>query len=88
MKDIFEEIEREDLTPDLLLLADAIGIVPTRDLLRKLSGMYIYIPRVSRLEQFVVKFIQKHPQMNLKEMALHLQVSSQYIMKLKRKYEL
>lgn len=88
MKDIFEEIEREDLTPDLLLLADAIGIEPTRDLLRKLSGMYIYIPRVSRLEQFILKFIKNHSQMHVKEMALQLQVSSQYIMKLKRKYGL
>ncbi|HAW08943.1 MAG: hypothetical protein ABFD61_07855 [Chloroherpetonaceae bacterium] len=88
MKDIFEEIERDDLTPDLGLLADAIGIEPTRDLLRKMSGMYIYIPRVSRLEPFILKYMKKHTQMHVKEMALILGVSSQYLLKLKRKYDL
>lgn len=84
MKDIFEKIEREDLTEDLLLIADAMGIEVVRNLMRQLSGMYIYIPRISRLERFVRRYMEGNEHKPFKEIALDLNVSSQYLWKLRR----
>ncbi|OGU58121.1 MAG: hypothetical protein A2X64_05640 [Ignavibacteria bacterium GWF2_33_9] len=84
MNDIFEKIEREDLTEDLTLIADAMGIDVVRNLMRTLSGMYIYIPRVSRLERFVKRYMTENAERPFKEIALDLNVSSQYLWKLRR----
>jgi hypothetical protein len=84
MKDIFEQIEHADLTEDLTLIADAMGIEVVRNLMRQLSGMYIYIPRVSRLERFVRRYMEANSQKPFKEIALDLNVSSQYLWKLRR----
>ena len=84
MKDIFAKIERNDLTEDLALIADAMGLEVVQNLMRQLSGMYIYVPRISRLEKFVRRYLNENSEKPFKEIALDLNVSSQYLWKLRR----
>lgn len=84
MKDIFEKIEKSDLTEDLSLIADAMGLEVVRNLMRNLSGLYVYIPRISRLEKFVRRYMEENSEKPFKEIALDLNVSSQYLWKLRR----
>jgi len=88
MKDIFEEIERDDLTPDLGLLADAIGIEPTRDLLRKNVGyVYLYPSSIAFGAIHIEIYEEAHTNARQRN-GSHSGVSSQYLLKLKRKYDL
>jgi hypothetical protein len=84
MKDIFEKIEMEDLTEDLTLIAEAMGLDVVRNLMRQLSGLYVYVPRISRLERFVRRYMEENSHKPFKEIALDLNVSSQYLWKLRR----
>lgn len=86
MKDIFAKIERNDLTEDLALIADAMGLEVVQNLMRQLSGMYIYVPRISRLEKFVRRYLNENSEKPFKEIALDLNVSSQYLWKLRRSH--
>ncbi len=84
MKDIYEKIEIQDLTDDLELIASVVGIDVLRNLLRNLQGAYIYIPKISRLEKFVVRYLNQNNHKSLKQIAVELGVSTQYLWKLKR----
>ena len=77
-------IEYEDLTPDLQLLADVVGMENTRVILRELAGVYIYIPNISRLERFVLRYLQDNIDKPVKKTANELGVSAQFLWKLKR----
>lgn len=77
-------IEYEDLTPDLQLLADVVGMENTRVILRELAGVYLYIPNISRLERFVLRYLQDNIDKPVKKTANELGVSAQFLWKLKR----
>lgn len=84
MKDIFEKIEASDLTEDLELIANVVGIDVIRNFLRHFQGAYIYIPKVSRLERFVIRYTNENPDKTIKELAIEMGVSAQYLWKLRR----
>ncbi len=84
MKDIYEKIEIGDLTEDLELIANAVGIDVLRNLLRNLQGAYLYIPKISRLEKFVVRYLNQNQNKTMKQIAVELGVSTQYLWKLRR----
>lgn len=84
MKDIYDNIQIEDLTDDLELIATVVGIDTLRNLMRKLQGAYLYIPKISRLEKFVIRYLQENQDKSLKQVAVELGVSTQYLWKLKR----
>jgi hypothetical protein len=84
MKDKINLVQYEDLTPDLQLIADAFDMNIVHSMLRELSGMYLYIPNLSRLESFVLRYLQENIDRPVKQVALELGVSAQYLWKLKR----
>jgi hypothetical protein len=84
MQDKLYLIEYEDLTPDLQLLADVIGMDTTRIILRELAGVYLYIPNISRLERFVLRYLTSNIEKPVKKTANELGVSAQFLWKLKR----
>jgi hypothetical protein len=85
MKDAFDILEIEDLTPDLKLIADTCGLEPTKSLLRTLSGMYLYIPKISRLEPLIQRYIKIFPDKNYKVLASELNVSEVFLKKVAQK---
>lgn len=78
-KDIFDRIEREDLTEELLLISDVCGIETVQILLRHYSGLSFYIPKISRFDGFVIRYINENLSKSCKEIANELSVSEQYI---------
>lgn len=83
--DIYENINEENLTGDLSMLSDVCGIVNVRKILRHLGGISLYIPKISRLDGFVVDYIKNNQTKSIKKIAGELGVSEQYIRNVKRR---
>jgi len=83
-KDIFSKVEYQDLTEDLKLIADSCGIETVRALLRYCAGISIYIPRIARLDKFILRYIQENSSKPFKLIASELGVTEQFIKKLFR----
>ncbi len=82
MQDIFAQIKQEDLTEDLQMVASSCGIETVRNLLRNCAGMSIYVPRISRLDHFIMRYIRESRGKSFKQIASELGVSEQYIKRL------
>ncbi|MGQ9819248.1 MAG: hypothetical protein ACUVQ1_04900 [Candidatus Kapaibacteriales bacterium] len=78
-KDIFAQIIEDDLTNDLLIIANSCGIEVAGDLLRNCAGITIYVPKVSHLEKFISRYIRENLDKNFKIIAPELGVSEQHI---------
>lgn len=85
MKDVYELLTQEDLTSDLQLLQDICGIDTIKDLLRNFGGLSFYIPKITRLDSLVLKYIKGHSDKSIKQLAKELNVSEQYLKALIRK---
>lgn len=83
--DVYDLIQYEDLTPDLQLLTNVCGLEAVRQMLRHFSGLSFYIPRISRLDSFVTHYLKSNKDKNIKEIAKFLNVSEQFLNKLKSK---
>ena len=81
--DAIDKIKDEDLTPDLKLLADICGIETIRTLLRNYSGLGFYIPKLTKLDNFIFRYLSQNDGKTLKEIAKELNVSENF---LKKKY--
>ncbi len=81
MKDQYDEIEFDDLTSDLMIVAEYCGLDAVRQMLRELPGMSFYIPRISRLDKFISRFIKQNKDKTRKEIAKHLRVTEQFLKK-------
>ncbi len=79
--DKFDEIKYEDLTEDLKLIADYCGMELVKKMMRELSGMYFYIPKITRLDNFINRYIIENKDKSRKEIAKYLQVSEQFLKK-------
>jgi Mor family transcriptional regulator len=79
MKDVYELLTEEDLTSDLQLLQDICGIDTIKSLLRNFGGLSFYIPKITRLDSLVLKYIKTHSDRTYKQMAKELNVSEQYL---------
>lgn len=84
-KDIYEEIEEEDLTPDLLLISQVIGVDNVIKMLRELHGISFYIPNLTRLDNFITKYISKNRNKSPKIIARELGVTEIYLKKYTRR---
>ena len=85
MKDVYELLTQEDLTSDLQLLQDFCGIDTIKVLLRNFGGLSFYIPKITRLESLVLKYVKEHSDKTYKQMAKELNVSEQYLKTLIKK---
>ncbi len=77
--DIFDMIEMEELTPDMRLIAEVCGEKAVRDLLRHLGGTQFYIPKMSKFDAFVLRYIKSNWDKPIKLIAVELGVSEQHI---------
>ena len=85
MKDVFELLTQDDLTSDLQLLQDFCGIDTIKVLLRNFGGLNFYIPKITRLESLVIKYVKGHSDKSYKQIAKELNVSEQYLKMLIKK---
>ena len=73
----------EELTPDLQFVADKCGFNTVLELLKNLQGTNIYIPKMAKLTDYVIRYIKVNSNKKTKQLADELGVSENYIRKLK-----
>lgn len=79
MIDFYQKISYDDLTPDIRLIADVCGIEAVREILKNLSGLQFYIPKVTGFEKFVLRYIHENKERSIKEIARDLDVTEYYL---------
>ncbi len=84
MQSIFDEIQKEELTPDLQLLADVCGMECVRLLLRTLPSSSFYLPKITRFEKFIARYVEQHQDKTERMLALELGVCEPFIKKITR----
>ena len=82
MKDVYDMMSEEDLTPDLMMMADVCGLETLRQLLRNFAGLSFYIPKISRLDKLIMKYVRSNRDKSYKQIAKDLNVSEIFLKKL------
>jgi hypothetical protein len=77
--DIYDMIEKEDLTPDLRMMANVCGMEPVRIMLRAFPAQSFYFPKITRFDSFIRRFIAMHSDKTYSQIALMLGASQQYV---------
>lgn len=77
--DIFGKIMQEDLTNDLQIVAETCGIEVVQNLLRNCSGLTIYVPKISHLDRFILRYVRENSHKSFKVIARELGVTEQHI---------
>jgi hypothetical protein len=83
-KDIYKLIEEEDLTPDLQLMAAVIGIENVIKLIKELQGSSFYIPKITRLDNFIGKYLNMNRNKPVKLIARELGVTEMFLKKFRK----
>jgi len=79
MENVFEKLTPDDLTPDLRMLASVCGLDLIKKMLLNFPGMNFYVPRITRLDNFLGKYMIANQMRPIKELARELSVSEQFI---------
>jgi hypothetical protein len=79
MNNVIEMVTIDDLTPDLQMLAQVCGIDTVKQMLLCFSGINFYVPKISRLESLIEKYMKLNNEKTFNEMARDLNVSAQYL---------
>jgi Mor family transcriptional regulator len=83
--DIYELINEEDFTSDLKLLSSICGVEITRNIIRYLSGINFYIPKITKLDTFVINYLNNNKKKSIKELAQDLKISEQTVRNVKNR---
>lgn len=84
-KNPLNDIEETELTDDLKVIADVIGMDMVRIMLENFQGLSFYIPRLTRLDKFVERYILQNSERPLKMIAKELNVSEQFLRDLEKR---
>ncbi|KKN79199.1 hypothetical protein LCGC14_0342160 [marine sediment metagenome] len=79
----YHQVEFKDLTPDLEILSDVIGIENVRLLIEKVSGVQFRIPRLPTLNGFCRKYIKNNIEKSNMVLAFELDSSDNFVRLLK-----
>lgn len=85
MFDIYEKIQYNHLTEELQMLAEVTGMPVLREILKRLRGVQIYIPHISRLDSFIDEYFINNRQRSLKVLARELQISEQHLRNVRKR---
>jgi hypothetical protein len=81
---IIDMIEINELPEDLEILARNCGMDPVRFLLREYQSQAFYIPKITRLDSFIKRFIRLNSGKTYNQIAKLLGVSQPFIKKMAR----
>lgn len=80
MKNFESKLKYEELTPDLALLADIIGIEAVNKLIENLAGMSFYVPKIAKFPKYIQRIYEmEKDNYSIKEMSLKIGISEQYL---------
>jgi hypothetical protein len=83
---ILKDLKYEDLTEDLQLVHDICGEQTVIELIENLGGISIYIPKITRFDDLIFRYVRENRKVPFKKVAAKLGVSEQYIKNLVKKY--
>jgi len=83
-REVYNLIEIEDLNEDLQMIATVCGIEPVRFLLREFASQHFYIPKITRFERFIKRYIKQHSDKTYNQIARQLGISQPYVKKVAR----
>ena len=85
IKNSLEElaVEFNELPFDLQFVADKCGIEIAIELLKNMQGTNIYIPKISRMRDYVSRYIRENKDKKIKQLADELSVSENYVRNVK-----
>tara|TARA_B100000614_G_C14216249_1_gene356187 strand:- start:11 stop:286 length:276 start_codon:yes stop_codon:yes gene_type:complete len=86
MIDKYQILEREDLSPDMQMIYDLVGIDIVKKLLENYSGLSFYVPKITRFDTMIMRYIKLNKEKTLKQVAMELSVTEQYLKNLVKKY--
>jgi hypothetical protein len=77
-------LERDDLSTDLQLLADLIGIENVRRIVEVCGGLRFYVPKLTHNKQFICRYINNNVHIDNIKLALELDLSINHVAKFKK----
>jgi len=87
--DLFQQLEKDDLSEDLKMLAEVCGMDVVITLMKSYAGLQFYIPRISSFKNVYKRTIRKESKaMSNKDLAAKLDVSEEYIRKIRQEIKM
>ena len=77
--DVYDLLTVSDLTEDLVMISEVIGIDNVKKLIKAFNGLSFYIPKIKRLDSFVQRYIRENRDKPVKEIAMDLNVTETHI---------
>ncbi len=86
MNSVFDQIREDELTDDLKLVSKVVGIDAVRKILKDFGGLSFYIPKLTRLDGFVDRYMKQNRNKTAKQIALDLGVSEHYLRSVRKRF--
>lgn len=86
-KDKYDYIEYDDLNIYLQDIADMVGMVVLREMIRQLQGLQIYIPAFNRIRPAVNRLISENQHLSSHEIAIKFNLSETFIKKIQKELQ-
>lgn len=83
---ILQNLQYEDLTEDLQMIYDVCGEETVIRLIENLGGLSFYVPKITRFDDLIYRYIRDNKNETLKKIAARLGVSEQYLKSIVKKY--
>lgn len=81
---IFSDLQYNELDEDMKFVADSCGMDTVINMLHKLGGLQFYIPKITKLDKFILRKWRESELKTIKEFAREINVSETYLRKLIR----
>lgn len=83
---ILKDLQYGDLTEDLQMIYDVCGEAVVIKLIENLGGLSFYVPKITRFDDLIYRFIRNNKNETLKKLAMRLGVTEQYLKTIVKKY--
>lgn len=83
--DLYEHIQKDDLSEDLKMLAEICGMDVVVKLMKNYAGLQFYIPKINSFKNIYKRTIKNESNsISNKDLAAKLEVSEEYIRKIRQ----
>lgn len=83
---ILKDLQYGDLTEDLQMIYDVCGEQVVIQLIENLGGLSFYVPKITRFDDLIYRYIRENKAETHKKLAARLGVTEQYIKSIVKRY--
>jgi len=84
---ILKDLQYGDLTEDLQMIYDVCGEQVVMQLIENLGGLSFYVPKITRFDDLIYRFITENKMETHKKLAARLGVTEQYVKSIVKRYK-